>query len=124
MKIKMISGFLICSALIMLFLNCSKEKNIDDYTVFKPLHQSETGIGFSNNLTENDSLNYFTYSYLYMGGGVAVGDINNDGLKDVFFTGNQVSNKLYLNKGNLRIFLKNQVFRAIKDGTQELQWPM
>ena len=102
MKIKMISGFLICSALIMLFLNCSKEKNIDDYTVFKPLHQSETGIGFSNNLTENDSLNYFTYSYLYMGGGVAVGDINNDGLKDVFFTGNQVSNKLYLNKGNLK----------------------
>ena len=66
------------------------------------MNSSETGIEFANNLVENDSLNYFTYSYLYMGGGVATGDINNDGLVDVYFTGNQVSNKLYLNKGNLQ----------------------
>ena len=63
---------------------------------------SETGIDFSNNLIENDSLNYFTYTYLYMGGGLATGDVNNDGLIDIYFTGNQVSNKLYLNKGKLQ----------------------
>ncbi|GAB1856921.1 VCBS repeat-containing protein [Flavobacteriaceae bacterium MHTCC 0001] len=87
----------------MLFFNCKKEepKPISK-TVFETLEASKSGIDFSNTLTENDSLNYFTYSYLYMGGGVAVGDINNDGLKDIFFTGNQVSNKLYLNKGNLQ----------------------
>lgn len=59
-------------------------------------------INFSNNLTENDSLNYFSFSYIYMGGGVATGDINNDGLNDLYFTGNQEPNKLYLNKGNLQ----------------------
>ncbi|AWG23238.1 hypothetical protein FFWV33_17745 [Flavobacterium faecale] len=79
--------------------NCSTN---EDQKIFKVVEHSDSGIDFSNNLTENDSLNYFTYSYIYMGGGVATGDINNDGLIDVFFTGNQVSNKLYLNKGNLK----------------------
>ncbi|NMH89039.1 VCBS repeat-containing protein [Flavivirga algicola] len=88
---------------LMLFFNCKKEeKIIVSKKIFETLDASISGINFSNNLTENDSLNYFTYSYLYMGGGVAVGDIDNDGLKDIFFTGNQVSNKLYLNKGNLQ----------------------
>ncbi|WP_303316761.1 VCBS repeat-containing protein [Flavivirga abyssicola] len=88
---------------LILFFNCSKEKeSISNSKIFETLNASKTGIDFSNTLTENDSLNYFTYSYLYMGGGVAIGDINNDGLKDIFFTGNQVSNKLYLNKGNLQ----------------------
>ncbi len=87
----------------MLFFNCEKEESKStSKTVFETLEASNSGIDFTNTLTENDSLNYFTYSYIYMGGGVAVGDINNDGLKDVFFTGNQVSNKLYLNKGNLQ----------------------
>ncbi|XMO88037.1 VCBS repeat-containing protein [Algibacter sp. AS12] len=92
-----------CLALLMLFFNCEKEeKTTASKTIFETLDASISGIDFSNTLIENDSLNYFTYSYLYMGGGVAVGDINNDGLKDIFFTGNQVSNKLYLNKGNLK----------------------
>ncbi|MEW4922240.1 CRTAC1 family protein [Algibacter sp. 2305UL17-15] len=89
--------------LLILFFNCDKEeKTTASNTIFETLDASISGIDFSNTLTENDSLNYFTYSYLYMGGGVAVGDINNDGLKDIFFTGNQVSNKLYLNKGHLK----------------------
>ncbi|WP_299664933.1 VCBS repeat-containing protein [uncultured Polaribacter sp.] len=78
------------------------ELEIEENKIFKQLNFNDTNIDFQNILTENDSLNYFTYSYIYMGGGVAVGDINNDGLLDLYFTGNQVSNKLYLNKGNLK----------------------
>ena len=81
--------------------SCTKEKTSFDEKIFERLTPKTTGIEFSNILTETDSLNYFTYSYLYMGGGVAVGDINNDGLKDLYFTGNQVANALYLNKGDL-----------------------
>jgi len=84
----------------LVLIGCSTKES--DEKIFTTLHHTDTGIDFSNNLTENDSLNYFTYNYIYMGGGVATGDINNDGLIDIFFTGNQVSNKLYLNKGNLK----------------------
>ncbi len=69
---------------------------------FARIDSSHSGIDFNNVLVETDELNYFTYPYLYMGGGVAVGDIDNDGLDDVFFSGNMVSNKLYLNKGNFQ----------------------
>jgi hypothetical protein len=55
-----------------------------------------------NELIENDTLNYTKFPYMYMGGGVSVGDVNNDGLDDIFFTGNVVRNKLYLNKGNMQ----------------------
>lgn len=61
----------------------------------------KTGITFTNTVTETDDLNILDYLYFYNGGGVAVGDINNDGLPDIFFSGNQVPNKMYLNKGNL-----------------------
>jgi len=92
---------------LLLLINCSPKKESKDIVssttkIFKSLDPSMTGIKFRNTLTENDSLNYFTYSYLFMGGGVATGDINNDGLLDIYFTGNQVSNKLYLNRGGLK----------------------
>ena len=69
---------------------------------FEEISANHTNILFSNNIKESDSLNYFTYPYLYMGGGTAIADFNNDGLQDLFFTGNMVFNKLYLNKGNLQ----------------------
>lgn len=101
--IKRSKFILVVACMPMLFFNCEKEASKPTpEAIFETLEASNSGIDFTNALTENDSLNYFTYSYLYMGGGVAVGDINNDGLKDIFFTGNQVSNKLYLNKGNLQ----------------------
>ncbi len=67
---------------------------------FTILPSSETGIDFKNTIAEDDSTNMFVNEYTYMGGGVGIGDFNNDGLQDVFFAGNQVSSKLYLNKGN------------------------
>lgn len=73
----------------------------DSEIIFISKNPQETGIDFQNTLKENDSMNYFTYAYMYMGGGISVGDINNDGLEDLFFTGNMVSNKLYLNEGEL-----------------------
>jgi hypothetical protein len=67
------------------------------------LHTSEeTGLDFSNTIPESDTLNIFTYDYIYNGGGVAIADFNRDGLQDIFFTGNVVPNKLYLNKGDLK----------------------
>ena len=69
---------------------------------FTVLDKEATGISFKNTLTETDTFNFFKYEYIYNGGGVAVGDINNDGLDDIYFTGNQVEDKLYLNEGNLK----------------------
>ena len=86
------------SILAIVFISCNEA---DNKKIFNKLSSKKTGVDFSNILTENDSLNYFTYSYIYMGGGVSAGDINNDGLIDLYFTGNMVPNKLYLNKGNL-----------------------
>ena len=90
---------------LLIFHSCSKKKEEiikENISVFNKIDADITGIDFANILTESDSLNYFTYSYLYMGGGIAVGDINNDNLLDVFFTGNQEKNRLYLNTGNLK----------------------
>ncbi|MEM6633738.1 MAG: hypothetical protein AAF694_28960, partial [Bacteroidota bacterium] len=65
------------------------------------LSPSETGIDFSNPILENEQINILTYEYFHNGGGVAIGDVNNDGLSDIYFTGNLAPNSLYLNQGNL-----------------------
>jgi len=67
---------------------------------FEQVSPEASGISFANQITETPELNYFVYPYLYLGGGVAAGDFNNDGLTDLFFTGNMVPNRLYLNKGD------------------------
>jgi len=69
---------------------------------FVVLSPAKTGVRFTNQITENDSVNLVVNEYTYMGGGVGVGDFNRDGLPDLFFTGNQVSSQLYLNRGALR----------------------
>ena len=70
-------------------------------TLFKSLPPEQTGINFINKIKNQKNFNIFKYRNFYNGGGVAIGDINNDGLADIYFTGNMVANKLYLNKGNL-----------------------
>ncbi len=71
-------------------------------SLFTLLPSSQTGIVFQNTLTENDTLNILNQANIYNGGGVGIGDFNNDGLPDIYFAGNMVSNKLYLNKGDLK----------------------
>jgi hypothetical protein len=71
-------------------------------TLFEALPASHTGIHFTNTLQDNDSLNVLDVENIYNGSGVGVGDFNNDGLQDLYFAGNTVSNKLYLNKGDLK----------------------
>ncbi|MGB3152219.1 MAG: FG-GAP-like repeat-containing protein, partial [Maribacter sp.] len=99
--------FFMVFLLLLVMLGCEKntEKStppsLDEAPIFTKISPDLTGINFENRLVENDTLNYFTYPYLYMGGGVSAGDINNDGLIDLFFTGNMVHNKMYINNGNL-----------------------
>ncbi|WP_094766772.1 VCBS repeat-containing protein [Pseudozobellia thermophila] len=69
--------------------------------MFTLLSKKKTNIGFKNILQETEDFNILTYGYIYNGGGVSVGDINNDGLQDLYFTGSMVGSHLYLNKGNL-----------------------
>ena len=66
------------------------------------LPSQQTGITFNNAITESETINHIYYNQIYSGSGVAIGDLNNDGLPDIYFGGNQVKDKLYLNKGGLK----------------------
>jgi hypothetical protein len=90
------------SLLFVTFLglvSCGREAQAPP--LFNKLTPDQTGITFANTITTNDSVNFQTHTVLYNGGGVAIGDIDNDGLPDIFFTGNMVSSRLYRNKGNM-----------------------
>ncbi len=97
-----------CILGLCLLFACKKEQVKKEFviaekeTLFKSLSSKKTGIDFNNTIQENPGNFFIVYNYAYNGGGVAIGDINNDGLSDVYFTGNQVENKLYLNKGNFQ----------------------
>lgn len=71
-------------------------------TLFKPVPANESGINFANIVKESPELNIISYEYFYNGGGVGLGDFNNDGLTDIYFSGNMQPGKLYLNRGNLK----------------------
>ena len=89
--------------LVLLLLACRPgETQKPRDTLFQSVPARETGIGFENTLTPDLDNNIFEYDYFYNGGGVAAADFNNDGLTDLFFSGNQVAGKLYLNAGGFR----------------------
>ncbi|MGN6494995.1 MAG: VCBS repeat-containing protein [Agriterribacter sp.] len=88
--------------LIVLLFALSCLKAAAQTPLFKLLSPKETGVRFSNDINETEHLNVLAYEYFYNGAAVAVGDINNDGLQDMFFTANMKPSKLYLNLGNMK----------------------
>ncbi|WP_034061417.1 VCBS repeat-containing protein [Lacinutrix jangbogonensis] len=93
-------------SLFFCLISCKKEEvgsaNRElNLPLFSLLEMNKTNVLFSNDIIENEAFNTFKYEYFYNGAGVSIGDINNDGLSDIYFTGNMVDDKLYLNKGNL-----------------------
>jgi len=83
--------------LISIGLGCENEEKL-----FTLLSQNQTNIKFKNILQETKDFNVLQYGYLYNGGGVSVGDVNNDGLEDLYFTGNMVASRLYINQGDFK----------------------
>ncbi|MGF1669826.1 MAG: VCBS repeat-containing protein [Balneolaceae bacterium] len=93
----------ICPILFMLLTACSsEEKDSKEIPLFERLPASVTGIDFENRLVPTEDFNMYVFRNFYNGGGVALGDISGNGLPDIFLTGNMVSNRLYLNKGNFQ----------------------
>ena len=90
----------ICCLTAIVLSQCSQQKK--KTTLFTSIEPDESGINFSNELPFDKDFNIYTYRNYYNGGGVALGDINNDGLIDIYFTGNITPNKLFLNKGNFK----------------------
>jgi hypothetical protein len=90
----------------ILFSSCKKEERDPNPKELigglELLSSEQTGIDFNNSIKESEKINHIYYSQIYNGAGVALGDINNDGLADVFFCGNQVDDKLYLNQGDFK----------------------
>ncbi|MCB0570249.1 MAG: VCBS repeat-containing protein [Phaeodactylibacter sp.] len=99
MKIRKGIGLLGISAALVL---CGCRQNGPSDALFELIPARVSGITFSNEITTSDSVNILNYEYLYNGGGIGVGDFNQDGLPDLFFSGNQVPCRLYLNKGGFR----------------------
>lgn len=87
------------SFLLLIFpaISCTQQD-----TLFSTISSSHSGIHFNNKITESDSINELDVENIYNGGGVGIGDFNNDSRPDVFFTGNMVQSKLYLNNGNFK----------------------
>ncbi|WP_240743262.1 VCBS repeat-containing protein [Ilyomonas limi] len=97
---------LLLAFISLLFTACSSPSGNNKATkkdsMFALLPPEQTGVTFNNVLEEGLNTNVLMYEYFYNGGGVAAGDVNGDGLQDLYFSGNMVNNKLYLNKGGLR----------------------
>lgn len=92
--------FIIVFVSLLILSACTKKQ--ESVLLFELMDKSWTGVDFRNNLEYNEKFNPYTFRNFYNGAGVALGDINNDGLVDIFLAGNQTSNKLYLNKGNFQ----------------------
>ncbi len=98
--LRMKVAYVVILSIIILTSSCKPKK--DPSNIFQKLDPKQTQVDFANNLIETDTLNILDYLYFYNGAGVASADFNNDGLEDLYFVSNQSSNKLYLNKGNLK----------------------
>ena len=90
-------GFHILFLILLVSPSCKKKEPL-----FREVSAEKSGIQFNNEVKEDGSFNILHYEYIYNGGGVGIGDFNNDSLPDIYFTGNRVPNKLYINKGNMK----------------------
>ena len=97
---KVITVGVVLNSILIISISCNSDKVAKNLPLFQKLSSKRTGIRFENTLTESEILNYFLYPYIYMGGGVSVGDFNNDGLTDIYLVGNMVPDRLYINRGN------------------------
>lgn len=102
--------------LLALSLTGCGDKQAPAPTLFRLLDGSETGIGFVNQLDYTEEVNTYTFRNFYNGGGVGIGDFNNDSLPDVFFAGNLVDNKLYLNQGGFRFSDISETSGVVRPG--------
>ena len=109
--LQIFSVLIACCATLFICCDARKQKNVN--ALFETLDNKTTGIDFTNKLTPTAQFNMFKYMYFYNGAGVGVGDFNNDGLIDIFFSSNQGENKLYLNEGGMKF----------KDVTKEAKIP-
>src|SRR4026207_2254162 len=90
--------FAACCIVLFVLFGCGNKQQFH----FKKISSGHSGIHFNNEIKETDSINIIDFSNVYNGGGVGIADFNNDGLQDIYFTGNLVENKLYLNKGGFQ----------------------
>ncbi|MGJ8736601.1 VCBS repeat-containing protein [Zobellia laminariae] len=109
--------FFVFSTVFLLFISCNKKASA---TRFISVDQNDSKLIFNNKLIENDSINIMDNEFVYNGAGVALGDLNGDGLDDIFFAGNQVENKLFLNLEELKF--KDVTEAAHITKTDSLQW--
>ena len=112
-NMKSVSKILTLIIVAAIFFACSNKEaeevdtatlsgtDVENEDMFELIPTGESGLDFANTITEDARINHFNFMHLYMGAGVAVGDVNNDGLQDIYFTGTLVTNKLYLNRGNM-----------------------
>lgn len=95
-------GFRFIPLLVAGLLSCNEPPQQKGDTLFRKVESSESGIEFVNKLTFDMKFNIYTYRNYYNGGGVGLGDVNNDGLIDIYLTANMLPNKLFLNRGNFK----------------------
>lgn len=98
MPFQLIRRFYFILLLSVIFLGACKKKK----SLFREVKGDKSGIHFNNEIKEDRELNVLYYEYIYNGGGVGIGDFNNDSLPDIYFSGNLVPNKLYINRGNMK----------------------
>jgi hypothetical protein len=114
-RMKIMLQFLFYTCLTVLLFSCNNN-NETSKPIFKTLTAAQTGLQFTNTLTPSSELNLLTYMYYYNGAGAAAADFNNDGLVDLFFCANQLTNKIFLNKGKMQFTDVTQQAKIPNDG--------
>lgn len=118
-RMSSILGIAVAGILILTEIACSTDNT--GHTLFRKLAPETSRVSFRNDIVESEELNILDYLYMYNGGGVSIGDVNNDGLPDIYFTANQTANALYLNKGGLR-FEDISHTAGVEGGTKATDW--